>query len=177
MRTRGHTPSRQAGQAMVESILALILLCLVFFVVYEYAHLLVAHTVLDYAAARAARARAVGFNDFMVTKTVRVATLATAGRDLLKDNAGKPLSTGTLVSRMGAYLARESEADVRAVLDFEFWNPARLGWSCVDPGGDTLTLTVWQRRPLYGEDDEADATLHRLEGRAEIEDHAGFYLQ
>ncbi len=177
MRTRGHFPSRKAGQAMVETTLALILLCLVFFVVYEYAHLLVAHTVLDYAAARAARARAVGFNDFMVTKTVRVATLATAGQCLVEDDAGEQLSTGALVSRMGTYLACESEADVRAVLDFELWNSARLGWSCADLGGESFALTVWQRRPLYGEDDETDATLYSLEGRAEIEDHAGFYLQ
>ena len=176
MRTRGHTASRRAGQAMVESILVLALLCLVFFAVYEYANLLTAHTVLDYAAARAARARAVGFNDFMVTKTVRVATLATAGRCLVTDDAGRSLSTGALVSRMGSYLERETEADVRGVLDFELWDSSRLGWSCAAPGGriSTLSLDVWQRRPLYGDD---DAVLHRLEGHAEIEDHAGFYLQ
>ena len=109
---------------MVEAIIVLFFVCLVFFAVYEYASLLTAHTVLDYAAARAARARAVGFNDFMVTKTVRVATMSTAGRCLVQDDRGGPLSTGALVSRMGSYLERESEADVRGILDFALWDNA-----------------------------------------------------
>ena len=65
---------RRKGQAMVETVVVMFVLCLVFFLVYEYANLLTAHTVVNYAAARAARARTVGFNDFMVTKTIRVAT-------------------------------------------------------------------------------------------------------
>lgn len=169
----------RSGQAMIESIVVLFFLCLVFFAVYEYANLLTAHTVLDYAAARAARARTVGFNDFMVTKTVRVATMATAGRCLTQSESGGPLSTGTLVSRMGSYLECESEGDTRAILDFDLWDGGHLGWSCSEPGGDVsdLTLRVWQRRPLYGSVDEADASLHSLEGVAEIEGHAPFYLQ
>lgn len=162
---------------MVEAIIVLFFVCLVFFAVYEYASLLSAHTVLDYAAARAARARAVGFNDFMVTKTVRVATMSTAGRCLVQDDRGGPLSTGALVSRMGSYLERESEADVRGILDFALWDNARLGWSCTDPGGGApLALRVWQRRPLYGSTDDS-APLHSLGGAAEIEGHASFYLQ
>lgn len=180
MRARGDNPPRprpragRSGQAMVEAIVALFFVCLVFFAVYEYASLLTARTVLDYAAARAARARAVGFNDFMVTKTVRVATMSTAGRCLVQDDRGGPLSTGTLVSRMGSYLERETEADVRGILDFELWDSAKLGWSCSDPGGPAspLALRVRQRRPLYG-----SAPLHALEGSAEIEGHASFYLQ
>ena len=42
---------------MVETIVVMFFLCLIFFAVYEYANILTAHTVLDYAAARAARAR------------------------------------------------------------------------------------------------------------------------
>ncbi|MBO7686965.1 MAG: pilus assembly protein, partial [Kiritimatiellae bacterium] len=71
---------RRRGQAMVETVVVMFALCLVFFSVYEYANVLTAHTVVNYAAARAARARTVGFNDFMVTKTVRVATASVAGK-------------------------------------------------------------------------------------------------
>ena len=46
---------RRKGQAMVESIVVMFFLCIVFFLVYEYANLLNAHTMVDYAAARAAR--------------------------------------------------------------------------------------------------------------------------
>lgn len=164
---------------MVESIVVLFFLCLVFFAVYEYANLLAAHTVLDYAAARGVRARTVGFNDFMVTKTVRVATMSMAGRCLTQNDSGGALSTGTLVSRMGSYLEAETEGDTRAILDFDLWDGAHLGWSCTEPGGTAsdMTLRVWQRRPLYGSVDDADASLHSLEGVAEIEGHYPFYLQ
>ena len=64
MRARGDSPPRpkpragRSGQAMVEAIIVLFFVCLVFFAVYEYASLLTAHTVLDYAAASAARSMA-----------------------------------------------------------------------------------------------------------------------
>jgi len=170
---------------MIESVVVMFFLCLVFFAVYECANLLTAKTVLDYAAARAVRARTVGFNDFMVTKTVRVATMSTAGRCLTQGEDGGTLSTGTLVSRMGSYLEAESEADTRGILDFALWDGSKLGWTCSEPGGaaSELTLKVWQDRPLYGsgDDDAADdfdgGRTYRIEGTAEIEGHAPFYLQ
>lgn len=166
---------------MVETIVVMFFLCLIFFAVYEYANLLTAHTVLDYAAARAARARTVGFNDFMVTKTVRVATMSVAGKCLTQSEDGGELSTGTLVSRMGSYLESEYEADVRGILDFELWDPSKLGWSCSEPGGDAsdFRMRVWQNRTLYGtsEDGAGDETIHRIEGESEIEGHYPFYLQ
>jgi len=169
------------GQAMVETIIVMFFLCLIFFATYEYANILTAHTVLDYAAARAARARTVGFNDFMVTKTVRIATMSVAGKCLTQGEDGGELSTGTLVSRMGSYLESEYEADVRGILDFEFWDPCMLGWSCSEPGGDAsdIKMRVWQERTLYGasDGDTVDETLHRIEGEAEIEGHYPFYLQ
>ena len=79
---------RRKGQAMVETVVVMFVLCLVFFLVYEYANLLTAHTVVNYAAARAARARTVGFNDFMVTKTIRVATAGVAGACRSHDDGG-----------------------------------------------------------------------------------------
>lgn len=178
----------RGGQAMIESVVAMLCLCVVFFAVYECASLLTAKTVLDYAAARAARARAVGLNDFMITKTVRVATLATAGACRApRDADGAPPGTATLASRMGSYLACEREGDARGILDFALWDPSRLGWTCSEPGGPSaaLSLRVWQRRPLYGTgeagDDAPDAfdggRAYTLEGAAEIEGHAAFYLQ
>ena len=80
------------GQAMVETVVVMFFLCLVFFLGYEYANLFTAHTVVNYAAARAARARAVGFNDFMVTKTIRVATAGVAGACRSHNDGGDDLS-------------------------------------------------------------------------------------
>ena len=49
-----HQPEPRAftargGQAMVESIIVLFFLCVIFFLVFDYARLLICHTTLDYA--------------------------------------------------------------------------------------------------------------------------------
>ena len=167
---------RRKGQAMVETVVVMFFLCLVFFLVYEYANLLTAHTVVNYAAARAARARTVGFNDFMITKTVRVATASVAGECLSQDDFGNDLSTGTIVSRMGSYLEAENDAYTKGILDFELWDPVKLGWTADEPKGENaeLTIHVWQRRPLYDSDDEE---LREVRGEAGIESHYPLYLQ
>ena len=181
IRTRS---GRRNGQAMVETIVVMLFLCLVFFGVYEYANLLTAHTVVNYAAQRAARARAVGFNDFMVTKTVRVATASVAGKCRSHDDRGNDLSTATLVSRMGSYLEAECEACTKGILDFELWDGCKLGWSVDEPRGENaeLTVHVWQRRPLYDMEDEGacphkGTCPHKVNGEAGIESHYPFYLQ
>ena len=171
---------RRNGQAMVETVVVMFVLCLVFFLIYEYANLLTAHTVVNYAAARAARARTVGFNDFMVTKTIRVATASVAGECRSHDDKGDNLSTGTLVSRMGSYLETEHEADTKGILDFELWDSDKLGWSADEPGGENaeLTIHVWQRRNLYGSGEDCDRQdLHEVRGEAGIESHYPLYLQ
>ena len=169
---------------MIETVIVLFFLCMVFFWVYEYTTILTNHTVLDYAAARAARARTVGFNDFMITKTVRISTMATAGRCLTQDDEGNALSTGTLVSRMGSYLQAENDAETSGILDFPYWRGHHLGWDCSEPGGDVneLIMRVWQSRPLYGNGEDAeDAAIdgrdYKLTGEARIEGHYPFYLQ
>ena len=89
-------------------------------------------------------------------------------------NAGDNLSTGTLVSRMGSYLETEHEADTKGILDFALWDSDKLGWSADEPGGENaeLTIHVWQRRPLYGsEEEDVHQDLHEVRGEAGIESH------
>ena len=169
---------RRKGQAMVETVVVMFVLCLVFFLVYEYANLLTAHTVVNYAAARAARARTGGFNDFMVTKTLRVATASVAGACRSHDDKGDDLSTGAIVSRLGSYLEASDAACARGILDFELWDANKLGWSADEPGGENaeLTIHVWQRRYLYGSGDDA-TDFRKVRGEAGIESHYPLYLQ
>ena len=172
---------RRNGQAMIETVVVMFFLCIVFFLVYEYANLLNARTVVDYAATRAARARAVGFNDFMVTKTVRVATAGVAGECRSQTDEGDDLSTDAIVSRMGSYLETEYEADAKGILDFELWDFDKLGWSADEPKDNNaeLHLRVWQRRPLYGfsDDPDQDHDLRTVTGEASIENHYPFYMK
>lgn len=68
------------GQSLIESCLALLLLCLIFAGLFQVSQILAAREILSHAAARAARAKTVGFNRWMVTKAVRIATIPNAGR-------------------------------------------------------------------------------------------------
>lgn len=173
---------------MIETVVVMFFLCLVFFWLYEFAELLTTHTVLDYAAARAARARAVGFNDFMVTKTVRVASMSMAGKcyNTIEDGGSgeeQELSTGALISRMGSYLECENESQTRGILDFALWDYSRLGWDCSEAGGASsdIIMRVWQKRPLYSSgdprDNDIEDRLYTVRGEAQIESHYSFYLQ
>ena len=70
----------RGGQAMLETLLVMLVLCLLFFGLLQVALVFNAREVLHHSAARAARARAVGFNDWMTTKAQRVAAIPNSGR-------------------------------------------------------------------------------------------------
>ena len=71
------------GQAMVESMIVLLLMMVVFLGVFQFFYAAAARDILDHAAARAARAKTVGFNDWMVRKAVRVAAIPVSGAMLM----------------------------------------------------------------------------------------------
>ncbi len=164
---------------MLESIIAMFFLVFVFFLVADYAELLKTRTVMDYAAARAARARAVGFNDFMITKTLRIATMPAAGECITTKGLGISPDASFLISRSGSYLETEHENETQGILDFELWNPAKLSWSATESDngqqGD-VNMTVRQRHPLLsnipGSPDETT-----IEGKAQTESHYRYYLK
>jgi len=74
------------GQAIVETLLALVLVTFLFLVLFQLSHLVTGKILLDHAAARAARARAVGLNEFMCRKAARVAVIPVAGRRVWPDS-------------------------------------------------------------------------------------------
>ena len=78
----------RCGQAMIESVFVIIVACLCFFAIFQYANLFAAKAVLSHAAARAARSRAVGFNQWMVVKSARVAAIPASGRRLTPASVG-----------------------------------------------------------------------------------------
>ena len=78
---------------------------LVFFTVLQLSQIFSAQEVLDYAAGRGARAKAVGLDDFMVHKTVRIGSIPNAGRMEWPVVAGGPAATQELESsRIPFYL-------------------------------------------------------------------------
>jgi len=176
----------KTGQTMVETSIVTVVLCLVFFLLFDYARLVNCRTVLDYAASRCARARAVGFNDFMILKTARLGTMSVSGKSLLTmDDSDRPPSTSMLLNRMGSYLQTDSPAETHGILDFELWQPGNLGWSCAETRGDSgeITMHVWQKQPVFnafnppGSAERPSAAAITLHGNAKIESHYPFYLK
>ena len=172
--------AHKAGQAMVETILVLFFLFMAFYTVFQFADNLRARLLVDYAASRVARARTVGYNDYMLEKTADIATMAAAGECYTKTDSGGNLSAGGLIGRSGEYLACEYSAQARQVLDFELWRNGKTQVSC-PRAGSKLTAHVIQLRPQFFDlgcylsgtpPVEKECASHaRIEGEYSIEAH------
>jgi len=135
------------GQAMVESTIALVAILLVFLAVFNLADLMRSKLLVENASVKCARARAVGYNDFMLRKIARLATMPAAGRCLTSsDDGGGTLSRSDRYLRIGDYLMSEYEAQAKAILDFEYWQNGDTAISATE-GSSPVTATVSQRRP------------------------------
>ena len=90
-----------SGQAMIETVLAVLVITFVFLTLFKLSHMLTGKIMLEHAAMRVARARAVGCNDFMCLKAARVAVIPAAGERLTpgKDDERKNISE-TALARM-----------------------------------------------------------------------------
>ena len=71
MSRRAAPSPRRAGQAYLETLIALLVLCVLLFGFLQAALALGGREILHHAVSRAARARAVGFNSWMATKAAR----------------------------------------------------------------------------------------------------------
>lgn len=144
---RGRGGAARRGQAMLESFLVILVISLLLFGLLQVAVLFNAREVLHHAAARAARARSVGFNAWMVRKAQRVAAIPNSGAllepllaappPLLRANRSlgenwddaldlrRPLPRSERVqveqARIPEYLASENAARAAYVLQYEEW--------------------------------------------------------
>jgi hypothetical protein len=73
-------PDAKSGQALLESFGIIVLLCLILFGMVQVVLMLTANEVVQYSADASVRARAVGFNPFMVNKVSKVTRISLAGR-------------------------------------------------------------------------------------------------
>lgn len=162
----------RSGQAILESALVIVLISFVAFGVLQLAQLYVARSVLTASAAAGARARSVGFNQFMVQKVARAAAIPTAGameypvvpRDPALASFWGSRSAGTLwsaalhggggVSPQAAveialiphYLEAEHAGRLNAILRYERWPDLRIQQSL--PSGGMVGVRTEQEVPL-----------------------------
>lgn len=181
---------RKRGQAMVETIVVLVFLLFAFFALFQFADNLRAKLLCEYAAGRCARAATIGLNEFMVTKTARIATMAAAGECLTKDGSGHALETGALVGRSPSYLECVNEAAAEQELDFDYWRNGRTHAQCVR-SGSKIVATVTQKRPQFfdlvawvngetafrNDDDDNGPSDATITGTASIEAHSPDWMQ
>ena len=146
------------GQAMVETVLAVLIVTAVFFGLFRLSRMLSGKILLEHAAMRVARARAVGFNDFMCTKAARVSVIPVSGKRLWPAEDGS-LSASEELARVRTYLESPDGARARGLLEYEGWG--KLGVNPGDGGQSVVTL------PVEGV---------RLEGRAGVEAGASYYM-
>ena len=145
------------GQAMIETVLAALIITSIFLCLFKLAHSLTGKILLEHAAMRSARARAIGMNEFMCVKAARIAVIPVAGERLWPE--GDEFDYAMELGRFGNYLESESPGIARGILDYEHWE--RFG---VDPGSGSESKT------------SLETDWFDLEGSARIENHCQLYL-
>lgn len=166
----------KSGQAMVETLIVMLVTLLLLFGLLQVAHAFAGREILRHAAARAARARTVGFNYWMCEKVMRVAAIPTAGKmiepqvegvfdsalvNAVANKKGGELwdwSLGSVpisergqleAARIPDYLGSENNERAEYILDYEEWDnihASGLGGGTASPTADENTLTVKVRQ-------------------------------
>ena len=171
----------------------MLLLLLVLFGLLQAALLLGGRDILHHASARAARARTVGFNDWMALKAARVAAIPVSGRMLTEQMGYDPGLDGSSgefeVARIPQYL--EAEYDVRAdyILDYEEWENGHLHFGERPSllGGGVLHYDAVHEMPLkmplapvvfpWATLDGEGIPRIRMESHAAAGEHSSLYLE
>lgn len=161
---------RCSGQSVIESCIVVAITCLIFFGLFQVSQLFSAKAVLTYSAVAGARARMVGFNDFMVYKVVRAASIPNAGPMVTPTvtrgggvsamvssstpgalwdtalHAGSPTSPQYDLerSRIPLYLGSTRWGELPAILDYENWDD--IGYA---EGGSSADLILAEARQNY----------------------------
>ncbi len=168
------------GQALVESLMVVVLLVASVLLFYDFAYAAVARLLLANGAARAARADTVGFNSFHREKALNVGMIPVAGKRLVPDN-GRTTTNGLgELALIRTYLQSEDPPAARGILDYERWD--RLSHH-VDHKDDLCVVTATFEVPellpyklgaFFGVVPTDDVQALRSTWR--IEDHAALYL-
>lgn len=148
---------------MIETVLSVLIISFVFLVLFGLSHMLSGKILLEHAAMRVARARAVGLNEFMCIKAARAAVLPVSGRRLWPE--GDEFDHEMERFRLRIYMEAKDAAIARGVLDYERWDHLD-----VDPGNGTDSRVTME----FGLFD--DSFAYRLNGEAGLEENYPLFL-
>ena len=125
---------------MIETVIAVLVIAFMFLALFKLSQMLTGKIMLEHAAMRVARARAVGMNEFMCIKAGRVSVIPVAGERLQPgENDERKNISETALARMYMRTIDSSYAD--GLLRYENWDKFSI-----DIGGDftrTSMQTDW----------------------------------
>lgn len=150
---------------MLETVLAVLFIAFMFLCLFKLSHMLTGKILLEHAAMRVARARAVGLNEFICRKAAQVAVIPVAGKRLWPD--GDELDWNMELGRVPIYMGTPNAAVARGVLEYEGWNRMQ-----VEPGDGTDSRVTLGFR-LFGDD---TPTEFDLDGTAGVGKDYTFYM-
>ena len=167
------------GQALIESCIVIALICLILSGFFQLSQLYAAKEISAHACFRGARAKTVGFNDFMVGKVVWVGAIPNAGKMTFPETSGGPLGQMALErGRIPLYLGAEWHM-MDGILQYEDWGTIICSYP--DDLGLTFQFSVSQDMPLrffpalfsafYSDNTMPVGT------EQEMENHASLYLE
>ena len=154
---------------MLETVLAVLFITMVFLMVFQVAHMATSKILLDHAAARAARARAVGFNDWMCLKSARVAMIPVAGKRTWPEDG-----SGDETSLVPIYMTTENEAMADGILEYERWGT--MDFSVRSGIGSEVESSVAVEVPRFYSHGNGDSDATEIAGGAKIESHFPLYM-
>ena len=159
----------RCGQAMLETVLAVFFITMLFLAVFQVAHMVTAKTLLDHAAARAARAKAVGFNDWMCIKSARVAMIPVAGRREWPADGNMPES-----ALVPLYMETDNAGMANGILEYERWQTmdVRLDAGLGSVAGASVSIDI----PRFYSRGGDDSDTIEITGEAKVESHFPFYM-
>jgi len=148
---------------MIETVLAVLIISSIFVCLFKLSYMLTGKILTEHAAMRVARARAVGFNEFMCKKSARVAVIPAAGKRLWPE--GDQFDYSMELARVAIYMGTPNGAVANGVLEYE-------GWCRLDiDAGDGTDSKVRLGMKLF------DGTMEfKLDGNAGIEDNFTLYM-
>ena len=105
----------ERGSSILESMIAILLLCLIFFGIMQVFYFAMGDMICRYAAFNGARALSLGYTPRITEKTVRLSAMGISGKDRSSPKL-KTLPRADLLKKMQMYMMT-GNADV----DFEYW--------------------------------------------------------
>ncbi len=123
------------GSTILESLLCMIIICLVLFGLMQFFYVMVAQMLTDYAAFYTARSKSVGFADYLSDRAGRVASIGASGPIInaidLQNNTGSysTVDLGTSFSNPLSQLSYERATIPEYIqgirrMDYEYWGTA-----------------------------------------------------